>query len=163
MKPETATFTTVVPIADVNGNPIREGSVLREINDGERGVVVRIVRPGDMGSAFDSAGDLHIRTGRGTTRVTNRYSQWAHIPHNDQTYEERLHAWLKTPYEHCQFRCKSKDEDIAIDGIMALLPDDAVDYDYDSGPHSIEDALGYLVAHLTQRVAHPQHPIAATH
>jgi hypothetical protein len=149
MKPETVTFSKEVPLTDVVGISIKLGSVLQEITDGERGVVVRIVRTGEMGTVLDCVGDVHIKTGRGTTRVTNRYAQWRHIQNNAQTYEERFESWLKQPYEHDEFKQISKDEGLAVDGIMSLLPDDAVDWDYGPFPDSIETALRLLVNHLT--------------
>ena len=150
MQPEFAKFTVEIPIADADGNAIREGSVLREINDGERGVVVRVVRKGDRGGPFDSIGDLHIYKSPWVTRVTNRYNQWRHIPHNEQTYKERFISWKQTPFDHdSEFSQISKDEALACNGIMALLPDDVVS-DYGPFPDRIEAALQYMVEHLSE-------------
>lgn len=146
---ETVTFTKVVPIVDADGRPIREGSVLREISDGYRGVVVQIVRSGQPGPMFSGLGDIVISKSPGTSRVTNRYSQWQHIPHNDQTYHERFVSWLHRPYFHDGHNGISKDEGQAIDGIMSLLPDDVVDWDYGPTPDRLEDALKFLAAHLS--------------
>lgn len=151
MKPETVTFRTekIVPVADADGVAIHEGSVLRETNDGERGVVMRIVRQSDkFFTAFDCIGDVHIATGHGSRRVTNRYDQWQHIPHDEQTYAERLSSWIKRPYDHDEFKQCSEDEGKAIDGILALLPENTVDYDNGPFPDRIEDALQYLAKHL---------------
>ena len=149
-EPETVIFQKVVKIEDADGRAIREGSVLREINDGDRGVVVQIVRAGNFGPMFSSLGDLVISNRPGTSRVTNRYSQWRHIPHNEQTYEERLASLLCRPYFHDGHREVSKDDGQAIEGIMALLPDDVVDWDYGPIPNRLEDALRFLVAHLSR-------------
>lgn len=150
METVTYTVTKTVNIADADGAAIREGSVLQHIIEPDRGVVIRISRVGDKPATFlDQVGDIGIRTSVGCTRFTNQYSQWRHIPQNQQTYEERYWSWLNRPYEHDADRCKNKAEDMAVDGIMALLPDDIVDWDYDSGPYSLEDALGYLVRHLS--------------
>jgi hypothetical protein len=46
-EPEYITVTKRIPIADVDGVAIREGSVLRHIKDGDQGVVVWIGRDGE--------------------------------------------------------------------------------------------------------------------
>lgn len=152
MKTETVTFVSrkEVQIADADGVPIREGSVLREISDGDRGVVVRVVRAGDRGTALDAVGDLNIYNRPGCTRVTNRYNQWRHIPHNEQTYDERFVSWLqKEHYYDPDYSGVSKDESLAISGIMALLPDNIVS-DYGPFPDRLADALRYLEQHLSK-------------
>jgi hypothetical protein len=153
MTAEIFTFTQAVPCADADGVPIRVGSVLREITDGERGVVTRIVRAGQMGTPFDAVGDLHIKTHGSTTRCTNRYAFWRHIPHNDQTYAERFLSWKLRPYDHDTESSISRDEGCAAEGIMALLPDDLVNWDYGPFPDRLEDALQYLAEHLTTLAA----------
>lgn len=147
--PETVTFQTVVKIADVDGRPIREGSVIREINDGEQGVVTWVGRNGSKtGPMFASLGDIAVQISPGIRRVTNRYCQWRHVAHDDQTYQERFLSWMLRPYDHDHDRGISKDEGMAIDGIMALLPIDIVDWDYGPFPDRIEDALGFLADYL---------------
>lgn len=152
MKAETVTFTQTVKIEDADGVAIHEGSVLEEITDGERGVVLQIGREGERGPMMMCVGDLRIRTTGTSQRITNRYSAWRHIPKERQTYQERLDSWLHTS-DNVPDYCpgESRDEKIAISGIMAILPEDIVDWDYDSGPYSIEDALGYLVKHLSNQ------------
>lgn len=147
---ETFTFTKEVPLTDADGQPIREGSVLREINDGEQGVVVRVIRAGGMEPMASAVGDLLIRTSPGCTRVTNRYNQWRHVPHDQQSYDERLLAWRMQPYDHDNESHLSPYEGRAISGIMALLPEDAVDWDWGPTPNSLDDALAILVAHLNE-------------
>lgn len=152
MKAETVTFVTKkeVTVADADGVPIREGSVLREINDGDRGVVIKIFRAGDKGTVIDRIGDINIRIRAGTTRVTNRYDQWRHIPHNEQTYYERFTSWMQTPHYYDPIDALvSKDESLSCGGIMALLPEDIVS-DYGPFPDRLEDALRYLVQHLSE-------------
>lgn len=152
MKPETFTFTKEVACADADGEPIREGSVLRHIEDNDRGVVMRISRVGMQSvSPIDQVGDIHIQTSPGCHRCTNNYFKWRHIPHNEQTYEERFLSWLHRPYEHDSEKSVSKDEGAAIDGIMALLPDDVVDWDYGPFPDRLEDALRFLMQHLSNK------------
>lgn len=150
MKPETVTFTKVVELVDADNMPIQVGSVLREINDGEQGVVVAIMRIGDVGSPFDQVGDLKIHMGQGCTRVTNRYDQWRHVPHNEQTYEQRFISWLNIPYDYTDaYPSVSADEAKAIDGILSILPDDTIDWNFGPYPHTVEDALHFLVRHLS--------------
>jgi len=150
VKAETVKFTKEVPIADADGAPIREGSVLQSVEDMDRGVVVRVVRAGDKGTAFDCVGDLNIAVSIGCTRVTNRYGKWRHIPHSEQTYQERLLSWLHRPHDHDpDYTQASKDEALAVSGIMALLPDDIVDEVYGPPADSLEGALHYLARHLS--------------
>lgn len=152
-EPETVEFIKVVPIVDCKGKPIREGSVLREINDGERGVVGRIIRKGDYGTAFDAVGDIQIISSSIGVRVTNRYNQWQHIPKDEQTHEERYLSWLKTPLDYNGARLiygegLTDDQIKAIDGIMALLPSDIVSWENGPWPDSIEQALAFLKDYL---------------
>lgn len=155
MTPDTITVTKVIPIADADGVAIRIGSVLREINDGCRGIVVKSMKVGDRGTVFDQAGDLHIWQGPGSIRVTNRYNQWRHIPNNEQTYKERYVSWLRTPHNEylsmlAYGETLSKDTRVAIAGIMALLPSDAVDWESGPWPDTIEQALAFMQEHLTK-------------
>lgn len=150
MKPETVIFTKIVPLSDADGKPICEGSVLKHTEDGERGVVVRIVRPTDATAPmFSQVGDVLIQTAVGCQRGTNNYGKWRHIPHNEQTPRERFDSWMCRKYDHDEDRGISEDAGLAIDGIMALLPDNIVDWEYGPWPDSIEDALRFLVAHLS--------------
>lgn len=149
---ETVTFTKVVPLADADGRAIREGSVLREINDGEQGVVTWIGRAGGpSGPAMASVGDIAVQKSSRVTRVTNRYSQWRHVSHIEQSYAERYLSWMHRPHDHDEDGDISKDEAMAIDGIMALLPDDIVDWDYGPHPDRLEDALRFLADHLQSK------------
>lgn len=150
-QPETVTYTKVVSIVDVDGKAIREGSVMRETTDGDRGVVIRIVRAGDIGSPIlSNVGDLAISTKPGTTRITNRYDSWKHIPHDDQTYSERYLSWMNRDFDYDEGQPISRDTALAIDGIMSLLPTDIVDWEYGPWPDRLEDALRFLVNHLNK-------------
>lgn len=156
MNPETVTFTKTVPIADADGRPIREGSILRHIKEPAVGVVDQIVRPGDRVPSIlpTYVGDLHIRLGPGVHRVTNRYSDWRHVPHDDQTYAQRYLSWLLTKESPDAFDDEysrmTKDEARVVAGIMALLPEDAVDWDYGPFPDTAQDALEILSRHLSK-------------
>lgn len=153
MSAETFTFTREVPCADADGVAICEGSVLREIEDGAEGVVTQIARKGDKSYLFPPmvmVGDLVITTSRGCQRITNRYSSWRHIPQVEQTYKQRLLSWFSRKYEHDDSRPISKEEGLAIDGIMALLPENTVNWEMGPWPDRFEDALEFLVDHLTK-------------
>lgn len=149
MEPEKVTFTYTVSIADADDIPIRKGDVLRDIDSGESGVVIKIMRAGDRGYVFDMVGDLKILTQTGITRTTNKYKQFRHVDKADQTYWERYRSWLVTPFHHDEYMQASKDEQIAMEGIFALLPEDAVNWEWES-PQRIEDALKCLMRHLTE-------------
>jgi hypothetical protein len=152
MKAETVTFSKTIAIADADGVPICVGSVLRKLEDGDRGVVIRITRAGMLPSSpFDAIGDMHVRKSAGVTRCSNQYATWRHIPHNEQTYEERYWSWYYRPetVDTEMLGSVSKDEARACSAIMALLPEGIVDYDYGPFPDRLEDALKYLVDHLS--------------
>jgi hypothetical protein len=152
MKPETVTVTQIVKIADTDGVAIREGSVLRQIEDNDVGVVTRIIREGDRVRMLipPCVGDLLISTRSNSVRVTNKCTKWRHVPRAEQTYDQRLLAWMysKEPLTLISERA-SPDTAKAIDGIMALLPDEIVNWEEGPWPDSLEDALRFLVAHLT--------------
>lgn len=163
---ETFTFkskdgegTVEVPVADAGGRAIKEGSVLVEVdvqhegNTPGRGVVCHITRPGDMSfTMMDSIGDLKIYLSAGHTRVTNRYSAWAHVPEEDQTYEERYRSWLYTPYEHDVYGPwgKCPEAGMLADGLLALLPPDTIGWDYGPWPDDTEQLLGILMGHIDE-------------
>lgn len=150
-EPETIRRTILVKIADADGKAIREGSVLEHITDGVRGVVDWVGREGvTSGPPMAALGDISIQTSHGSHRVTNCYSEWRHIPHDLQTYIERLRAWLHLTYDHDEERGVSRDEALAIDGIMALLPADTQDWERGDTADRLEDALEFLVDHLAE-------------
>ncbi len=61
-----------------------------------------------------------------------------------------MQHWLWEKYDHDEFRGISREEGLAIAGIMALLPDDTVDWDWGPWPDKIEDALNFLVEHMNK-------------
>ena len=155
-EPHSFTYQTTktVEIVAADGRPIFKGDVLRNTLDGVSGVVVEIALPGEfcmrafpLGAVI---GELAIRTGAGSTRITNCHDEWVHVPREEQTYEQRLMAWLHVPYEHDEGRDASRDEGLAIDAILALLPTDPVDWEGGSWPGRLDDALSFLVDHLTE-------------
>lgn len=147
--------TKTVEIVAADGAPIFKGDVLRNTRDGDTGVVVEIALPGEVcRRAFPLqavVGELAIRTRPGCTRITNCYDEWTHVPRDEQTYEQRFEAWLHVPYQHNEDREVSRDEGLAIDGIMALLPTDPVDWEMGPWPDRLDDALRFLVEHLTSK------------
>lgn len=152
---EVITFTKTVAIADVDGRPIREGSVLKHVKEPVVGVVNHIVRPSDRRAPmFSAVGDLHIRHTSYCTRVTNRYTDWKHVPTEEQTYRQRYLSWLLTkadPEDHdAESSRMTEDQARAVAGIMALLPDDAVDWTYGPTPDTVKDALDILSRHLAK-------------
>lgn len=154
MKAETVTFVTktVVEIADSDGIPISEGSVLRDIASGETGVVSKVVREGDRLTCVvpPCVGDLMIIMSRSCTRVTNRYKQFKHVPREEQTYMQRCMAWFHTKgsEDYASDRI-SADAQEAITGILALMPDDGLASPFADWPETIPDALELLAAHLS--------------
>lgn len=158
MEAHTITITQERPIVDADGIPIKVGSVLERIEKDERlscrGVVTQIGLPGVMVRACIigmAVGDIEIETCPGSYRITNQWSEWRHIPKERQTYRERFRAWCLVPYEHDDNNgTRSHDEGLAIDGILALLPPDAVDWEYGPWPDSIAEALAFLQEHLSE-------------
>lgn len=138
-------------IVDANGEAIVPGSVIKNIKDGQTGVVMKIAKVGERTFGFAplvQVGDLQIRLGPGHMRITNIYSDWRHVPHGEQTYEQRYQSWMAQPsYYDSEYEQVSEDEYLAIKGIMALLPAD-LEKDYCLADR-LEDALAYLVEHLT--------------
>ena len=151
-EPETITMTVTVKLADADGEPIRVGSVLRSLDDGQVGVVTRIIREGDSGPFCSAVGDLVLHVSSGNTRVTNKYSSYRHVPRDEQTYIQRLTAWRQVPYEHDELLNPhmSKYEGLAIDGIMALFPRDPVNWDFGPFPNTLDDALEFMARHLAE-------------
>lgn len=134
---------------DADGVAITPGAVLRSVDDGERGVVVRIINPGDKyGPLGCGVGDCLIQLRPGTTRVTNRYTNWRRVKHDEQTFRERYMGWFYSDKKWAGCEDNSPDIDLAISGIMALLPEDAVDWEYGPIPSCLENALQILVGHM---------------
>jgi hypothetical protein len=150
-EPETFERLVKVKLEDANHNPIRIGSVLQHARDRTRGVVVEIAREGQRTTTpMISIGDIVVQSRPGIQRVTNQYSDWAHIPQHLQTYRERHLSWHVRPFEHEEDRDACRVEQLAIDGIMALLPEDTINWEYGPWPDRIDDALNFLVAHLSE-------------
>jgi hypothetical protein len=100
---------------------------------------------------FDAIGDINIKISRGTTRVTNIYSDWRIIPREEQTYEERYYSWFhRVGWDPELYSSDdvSSDEAFAINGIMSLFPVDPVDGTWDTPVNYLSDAIRYLAEHL---------------
>jgi hypothetical protein len=146
---DTVTFTTTVRIADVDGSPINRGDVLREVDGGAVGVVIGILKEGDAATHPMSAlGDLTIELGNRIRRITNKYTAWKKVPHNDQTVAQRVRAWQHKPYDFDPGEELTRDEGLAITGIMSLLRNDVVDWEHGPWPDSLGDALNFLAERL---------------
>ena len=130
-----------------DGFKIGIGSVLRRVGEPEtRGVVVNTIHAGQNVSAvlMPVEGDVHIQlsgTGGSVTRVTNKHLEWEHIPRAEQTYTERYLSWVVSPWQD--------QEDRGADGILALLPDVAEQWDY----QTLEDALRTIAQHMDELAA----------
>lgn len=149
-KPITFEVKKTIEIIDADKAPILKGSVLQHIEDKNcRGVVTRIALPGMLGYVAECVGDIHVRTGPGCARVSSKYHAWRHIPHDDQTYEERYLSWLYSEFWHDEHLTISKDEQFAMSGIMALLPENAIKWETHY-PSDFQDTLEYLMKHLME-------------
>ena len=140
---------------DADGMIIRLGSVLRNIHDGDQGVVVRVMKYGDVGIRWlDAVGDIHIQSSPGSVRVTNKYHLWRHVPRAQQSFRERHLSWFNDPDAY-QYNCLDEQDELtdaerkAITGIMALLPEEIVDWESGPWPDTVEDALRFLVDYLS--------------
>ncbi len=135
-----------------DGLPVRVGDVLRHLSDGSTGVVVAL--PGDDVSLPlpAVANEMVVSTSPGCTRYTTFLDAWVHIPRDQQTYAQRLQSWQVRPYQHDDARGISYIEGLAIDAIMALLPSDPVDWENGPWPDRFDDALQFLVEHLSADV-----------
>jgi hypothetical protein len=90
-----------------------------------------------------------IKISAGTIICSSRYTNWKQIPHNEQTYRERYDAWLASESEPIYNDDITREEAVAVQGIMALLPDNIVNWEYGPYPDRLEDALSFLVTHLS--------------
>lgn len=155
-KPLTITRTIEVAIADANGKPIRVGSVLRNVtaltpSAGSRGVVVQIPMPGDWVDNSAQFGDLIIKTGAGSDRITNIYNEWIHIERAQQTVRERYLSWKVTPFDRNSVPEGVKPETwLSIEGIFALLPEEPREWDDVESPFTTDEALGILVSYIEE-------------
>lgn len=139
-----------VKIEDKNKVPIRVGSVLKCVEDGTRGVVQEIAIDGKVFDTPTCEGDLKIKLKPGHHRITNRYDKWEHIPHENQTYLEKYTSWLFKPFEPIGCGDMSEDTELAIQGIVALLPEDTIDENGEPWIDRIEGALELLAEHLDE-------------
>lgn len=155
MKPITFERKQTIEIIDADKEPIAVGSVLKHVNERDRGVVTRITLPDTKGYVVaELIGDIHIQMSDCLSchRVTQKYADWRHIPHDEQTYEERYQSWLRRKYVDYTLDSKvPEDERRCIDGIMSILPLNIVDWESGPWPDTIEDALRFLTEYLTEK------------
>lgn len=156
--------TVEKPLVDADGVPIELGSILRHEDGRCRGVVTWIGYPdqprGHMiwgAPPLSQTGDIQVYEGRGISRISNQFGKFRHIPREETTYWERYTSWLKRPFNYeapdpdvSEENRISKGEALACDGIMAMLPNDPVDWEYGDWPDRIEVALRYLLDHFEE-------------
>lgn len=148
---------------DADGKPIRVGSVIAHLRDKDRGVVVQIGKVGDRPHDFlFSVGDLAIKiTGcNGTTRCTNIYHDWRHIPRRDQTFMERWLAFDSTwdPEDH-EHEDRSPEQIWMREAALALLPTDPRENDYTyPWPNHPEEAMYYLARWIDDQLEALRNP-----
>jgi len=136
-----------IPIADVKGEPIYAGSVLRKIDSDTTGVVMRIIKEGDYTSMFSCIGDMEIHISPGITRVSNQYDKWIHVPKSEQTFYQRYLSWYQKPSYIDEWSEISKDEQICMEGILSILPDECINWEFDP-PGNFTEALNLLANYL---------------
>lgn len=109
-----------------DGGTIQIGDVLINVNDKARGVVIDIAQRGKLhryAGIPHNHGDLTIMITTGLQRITNRYDQWKHIDHDQQTPLERYRSFcVRPPNIDEDDESISQDEQYAVAGILALLP-----------------------------------------
>ncbi len=152
MSPITFEQTIKIEIVDADKTPIHLGSVIQRIDEPEcRGVVTRINLPGAKGLNITtgSVGDIYVRTNSYSGRFSNQYNKWRHIPQKEQTHEERYYSWLYGEFWHDTDSQISKDEQFAMSGIIALLPENFIKWETNY-PMDIQDTLHYLMKYLTE-------------
>jgi hypothetical protein len=150
VKPEVFTYTKTVevPLVDADGVPIRLGSVLEQLDGSFCGVVVRIARAGMRGRLCECVGDISVWNGGGSTTVSSRYSNWRHVPHDKQKHWQRFESWiLEDDWIDPDSRV-GKDVQIAVYGIMRLIPENHFNFDWSGYPLTTEDALRYLALYM---------------
>jgi hypothetical protein len=150
------------PLVSASGKPIQIGDILRHEDGRSQGVVTWIGFPDAKLGAFGAPalariGDIEVKESDGTSRISNQYEKWSHVPRGETTYWQRLKSWVVRPFHYEEpdedvQECNriSKGEALACDGIMALLPNDPVDWEYGDWPDRIEVAFGYLLSHLEE-------------
>lgn len=119
-----------------------------------RGVIVHIARAGEIAPVpLMQAGDIAVQSSShaGSTRVSSKHDTWQVVPHEEQTYRERLLSWRIRPFKPDWDSSSSIREQQAVAGIMCLLPTDIVNWEQGPWPDNQDDALNFLVEHLTQQ------------
>lgn len=133
---------------DINGHPIKEGSVLQKVSSPrDRGVVVKIYKVGEIVHTIPTiyAGDLCIRC-KNSSIISNKYSSWKHIPHKEQSYTERFTSWAVNIGNNN----KQENYDLLMSGILNLFPNDLVGDYYDDFPDTPETILRYLARYMDE-------------
>lgn len=144
-----------IEFKDADGKDIEIGSVLLNIYDKKRGVVIDLVdekckwiRYAAISPCF---GDMRIKLGSGSYRVTNICSEWRHIHRDEQTYRERYESWVVRPHVYDDSKPVDKNTDLLISGICNILPQKYLDGYENMDIIEIEEVLSELVDYLESR------------
>lgn len=144
-----------IQFIDADGKEIKVGSVLLNIYDKRRGVVVDLADDSGKWMRYSilppCLGDMRIKLEPGLYRVTNSCSEWKHIPHDDQTYRERYESWFVRPHYYDDSKPIGEEVDLLISGICSISSKKILD-DYEKMDIiSIEESLLRLVEHLEEK------------
>ena len=137
---------------DAEGKPIYVGDILQDLSSREIGVVTQIVKennlityPGPI-----QIDDMCVKLKYGT-RIGNKYNNWKHVPRKKQTYYQRYLSWLHSKFEPENFtESITKEEQISVNGILSLLPEDPCDYENGVFYDRLEEILEVLSIHLDE-------------
>ena len=127
---------------------------MMNLKTGEVGMVRRIIRFGDQGSLLSQVGDLDLDMQNSVVRTTNKYDEWVHVAHDDQTCVQRLESWKLKPYEDdATFGAANLDAGLrqAIDGMLNLLPNSVVDWRDGPWPDTLNEMLGMLAEYIDEQ------------
>lgn len=131
---------------DSNEKKITCGSVLRKITTNEVGIVERISEGnegGTLGGMFLAVnGDIIVRMMSGVRMVSSQYHNWIHVPHDDQTLEQRYWSWRLSDKQ--ELECID-DETIAINCLIDESTLEDADY-----PVNFSDSLLLLVKQINK-------------
>lgn len=140
------------PAKSAHGQYLQQGNVVRKIKgdkqDRVTGIIMRTLKPGDKGNVFQMVGDIEIYISQGVTRITNKYSEWEHVPKEEQTFFQRYMSWLYTPGEKPEYEeHMSDDEWMCYRGIVDILPEETVDWD-NNPPSNFTEVFRILAQYM---------------
>lgn len=147
---------------DADGLPILPGNVMYRADDlTKRGVVTRVVRRAEECHGFMGVGDMMLAEThhQGCSTVSSAHNKWRRVPREEWVPMECYMHWRHTPF------CENGSERPAIEqmatqGITALLPSDVIDWEYGPSPDLLEDALHYMARYL--ETLHPRNVLLSS-